>query len=345
MKIDLHSYVQGRRTKFEYEVTFNQIVRFVPHVAHDETGKARQFHQGLKPSIRYTMIAFLVVDFRTMVEQALDDGRYFFFGASTYTYTAVVLACAIPLAVPDGATYYTNNFFDTSAWCISTAPDYYFISTAYIVGFSICSGCVISLADGDFVANLVVIPLEPVDVILGMDNLSHHQLFPDRWTQKSCILLAMVDGRDAALRVEDIRVVCRYPDVFPDELPGLPPKRESVFQIKLKKYPLPRTDALFDMLRGVMVFSKINLQSGYHQIRIKEEDIEKTSFSTRYGHYEYVVMSFGLTNAPAVFMEAMNRILHEYLDIFVVVFIDDILVYSKSEEECEVHLALVLDAL
>ena len=111
------------------------------------------------------------------------------------------------------------------------------------------------------------------------------------------------------------------------------------------KYPLPRIDALFDQLRGAKVFSKIDLQSGYHQIRIKEEDIEKTTFSTRYGHFEYVVMSFGLTNAPAVFMEVMNRMLHEYLDDFVVVFIDDILIYSKSEEEHERHLSLVLDAL
>ena len=80
-------------------------------------------------------------------------------------------------------------------------------------------------------------------------------------------------------------------------------------------------------------------------MRIKEEDIEKTAFSTRYGHYEYVVMSFGLTNAPAIFMEAMNMMLHPYLDLFVVVFIDDILVYSKTEEEHEVHLSLVLDKL
>ena len=87
------------------------------------------------------------------------------------------------------------------------------------------------------------------------------------------------------------------------------------------------------------------MQSGYHHIRIKEEDIEKTTFSTRYGHFEYVVMSFGLTNAPTVFMEVMNRMLHEYLDDFVVVFIDDILIYSKSEEELERHLSVVLDAL
>ena len=117
-------------------------------------------------------------------------------------------------------------------------------------------------------------------------------------------------------------------------------------QVTIKnKYPLPRIDALFDQLKGAKVFSKIDLQSGYHQLRIKEEDIEKTTFSTRYGHYEYVVMSFGLTNAPAIFMEAMNMMLHPYLDLFVVVFIDDILVYSKTEEEHEVHLSLVLDKL
>jgi hypothetical protein len=111
------------------------------------------------------------------------------------------------------------------------------------------------------------------------------------------------------------------------------------------KYPLPRIDVLFEQLRGAKIFSKIDLNSGYHQSRIKEEDIEKTAFSTRYGHYEYIVMSFRLTNAPAAFMEAMNRMLHEYLDDFVVVFLDDILIYSKSEEEHDGHLSLVLEAL
>jgi hypothetical protein len=204
--------------------------------------------------------------------------------------------------------------------------------------------------------------------------------------------------------VEDIRVVCHYPDVFPSELPGIPPTRGASFQIKLipstmpihkspyrmapkeqlelkkqlddvlakgfirpskspwafhvlfmekkdgsnrlcvdyralnavtikNKYPLPRIDVLFEQLRGAKIFLKIDLNSGYHQLRIKEEDIEKTTFSTGYGHYEYIVMSFGLTNAPAAFMEAMNRMLHEYLDDFIVVFLDDILIYSKSEEE------------
>jgi hypothetical protein len=99
------------------------------------------------------------------------------------------------------------------------------------------------------------------------------------------------------------------------------------------KYPLPKIEDLFDQMNGDRVFSKIDLRTGYHQLKVRESDIPKTAFTTRYGLYEYTVMSFGLTNDPAYFMNHMNKVFMEYLDKFVIVFIDDILIYSNTEEE------------
>ena len=215
---------------------------------------------------------------------------------------------------------------------------------------------------------------------------------------------------------EEVPVVQDFPDVFLEELPGMPPDREIEFLIELlpdtapiskrpyrmppndleeikqkikellekgyirpssspwgapvllvekkdgtlrmvvdyrslndvtikKKYPLLMINDLFDQLVGAKVFSKIDLRSGYHQLKIREQDIPKTAFTTRHGLYEYTIMSFGLTNAPAYFMSMMNKVFMEYLDKFVVVFIDDILVFSKSEEEHKEHLRLVLEKL
>ena len=111
------------------------------------------------------------------------------------------------------------------------------------------------------------------------------------------------------------------------------------------KYLLPRIDDLFDQLKGVGVFLKIDLRSGYHQLRIKDADVNKTTFRTRYGHYEFLVMPLGLKNAPATFMDLMNRVFRPLLDRSVVVFIDDILVYSKDREDNDMHLHVVLETL
>ncbi|WVZ97087.1 hypothetical protein U9M48_042648, partial [Paspalum notatum var. saurae] len=157
---------------------------------------------------------------------------------------------------------------------------------------------------------------------------------------------------------DDIRIACDYPDVFPDELPVLLVEKKdtdvkrmcvdyrALNKVTVKnKYPLPRIDDLFDQLQGACVFSKIGLRSGYHQLKIRPSDILKTAFSTKYGLYEYTVMSFGLTNAPAYFMQLMNSVFMDYLDKFVMVFIDDILIYSKTEAEYEEHFRLVRQRL
>ncbi|GJX16242.1 putative reverse transcriptase domain-containing protein [Tanacetum coccineum] len=195
-----------------------------------------------------------------------------------------------------------------------------------------------------------------------------------------------VEDKSEKKRLEDVPIVRDFPEVFPEDLPGLPPTRQVEFQIDLipgaapvarapyrlapseikksygsfrmcidyrelnklmvkNRYPLPRIDDLFDQLQGSSVYLKIDLRSGYHQLRVREEDIPKTAFRTRYGHYEFQVMPFGLTNAPAVFMDLMNRVCKPYLDKFVIIFIDDILIYSKNKKEHEEHFKLILELL
>jgi hypothetical protein len=292
----------------------------------------------------------------------------------------------------------------------------------------------VSIRLGSFIfkTTLLIMGLESVDIILGTDWLSRHHAvidvaaraieihslmdgeitlyLPDQGCTRSCAF-ALIESP-----IERIPVFCEYPDVFPDELPGMPPNRDIEFAIELQpvtapiskrpyrmppaelaelkkqlqelldkgfirpstspwgcpalfvkkkdeslrlcvdycplnavtiknKYPLPRIHVLFDQLVRAKVFSKIDLRSGYHQIKIRASDIPKTAFSTRYGLYEYLVMSFGLTNAPAYFMYLMNSVFMPELDKFMVVFIDDILVYSRNEREHTKHLHTILQRL
>ncbi|WVZ89829.1 hypothetical protein U9M48_036185 [Paspalum notatum var. saurae] len=236
---------------------------------------------------------------------------------------------------------------------------------------SICSRVGIKIRGVEFIAKLIVIDSMSIDIILGMDTV-------EKWGVKiDCaqrtVHLAASDGQEVGISAsspsgylhqmearptDGIQIVYDYPDVFPDELPVLLVEKKdtdvkrmcvdyrALNKVTIKnKYPLPRIDDLFDQLQGACVFSKIDLRSSYHQLKIRPSDIPKTAFTTKYGLYEYTVMSFGLTNAPAYFMQLMNSVFMDYLDKFVVVFIDDILIYSKTEAEYEEHLRLVLQRL
>jgi hypothetical protein len=274
----------------------------------------------------------------------------------------------------------------------------------------ICPQVKINIMGVDFLANLVVLKSWGIDILLGMDWLQKHDGVIQCW-KKSMLLTSpqgerieyvdtpstnngtvnSVEGK----ALEDIRVVSEFPDVFPEDLPGMPPDRDIEFSIELipgtapilkrpyrmdvkdlaelkkqieellskgfirpssspwgaptlfvdkkdgsrrlcidyrslnevtikNKYPLPRIEDLFDQMRGAKVFSKIYLRSCYHQLKIQMDDIPKTAFTSRYGLYEFTVMPFGLTNAPAYFMYLRNKVFMEYLDKFVVVFIDDL---------------------
>jgi hypothetical protein len=301
----------------------------------------------------------------------------------------------------------------------------------------LCPKVKLKIRGVDFVANLIVLESKGIDVVLGMGWLSKYKVLID--CAKKSVKLTTPEGKEMEFVAEpvvtakgvanhakvnqldasqgsEVPVVNEFPDVFPEDLPGLPPDRDIEFVIDLKpgttliyktpcrmatpelaelkehikdllekefirpssspwgapiifvpkkdgtqrlcmdyhalnvvtiknKYPLPRIDDLFDQLHGACVFSKIDLRSGYHQLKIRGCDTLKTAFVSRYGLYEYTVMSFRVTNAPAYFMYLMNKFLMEYLDKFVVVFINDILVYSRSEEEHEEHLRLAFQKL
>nr|GEW24751.1 hypothetical protein [Tanacetum cinerariifolium] len=202
-------------------------------------------------------------------------------------------------------------------------------------------------------------------------------------TKECQIFLAQISAKEEedkleGKQLEDVPVIRDYPEVFPKDLPRLPPARLVEFHIDLipgaapvaralyqlapcemkelseqlqelsKKgfiRPIPWIDDLFDQLQGSSVYSKIDLRLGYHQLRVREQDIPKTAFRTRYGNYEFQVMPFGLTNGPAVFMDLINRVCKPYLDNFLIVFVDDTLIYSKNEKEHKEHLKAILELL
>jgi hypothetical protein len=362
----------------------------------------------------------------TTAEEVPDDAEVLMGTLLINSHPALVL-------FDSGATlsFINKKFMMHSKLQMQTLPQPYHIESpgGEIISKHFVDKVPILIEGATFRANLLILDKLGLDVIIGMNWLGKHDgvikcgprtidlLHPSGnrvllslATKKAC-LYALTGTETTAL--EDIPVVCEYTDVFPEELPGMPPDHEVEFVIELmpgtapvskcpyrmppnelkelkeqlkvlldkgfirpssstwgcpalfvkkkddslricvdyrplnevtikNKYPLPRIDILFHQLSGACYFSKIDLRLVYHQIKIHQEDIPKMAFSTRYGLYEYTVMSFGLTNAPAYFMYLMNSIFMEELDIFVVIFIDDILIYSKTRDDHAHHIHIVL---
>nr|GEY89802.1 reverse transcriptase domain-containing protein [Tanacetum cinerariifolium] len=211
-------------------------------------------------------------------------------------------------------------------------------------------GCTIELLGHSFNIDLMLVELDSFDVIIGMDWLANNhavivcdEKITQKYMEKGCqVFLVQVTKKETEVkskekRLEDVPIVKKFSKVFPEDLPGLLHAPKVKFQIDLVPGAAP--------LQGSSVYSKIDLRSGCHQLRARDEDIPKTKFRTHYGYYEFQVMPFELTNAPVIYMDLMNRVCNPFSDKFVIIFIDDILIYPKNKVEHKGHLKQILELL
>nr|AAX92790.1 retrotransposon protein, putative, Ty3-gypsy sub-class [Oryza sativa Japonica Group] len=387
-KREFRSLQQGTRTVTEYLHEFNRLARYAPEDVRTDAERQEKFLSGLDDELTNQLISRDYEDFEKLVDKAItqsvqsalpaqpEQPKKFgeipelYFNCHEPGHMVVKLKIPMRVHTPGGG---------------MTTTHYYPSVTVEIQGLI-------------FPANLILLESKDLDVILGMDWLTRHRGVIDCASRTikltsakgevPGISLNQATGEEQEVAVEkttkkleDIPIARDYPEVFPEDLTSMPPKRDIEFRIDLapgtapirkkpyrmganelaevkkqvdeqlqKGYILPSTSPWGAPVIFVEKKDKTKrisgyLRSGYHQLRIRKEDIPKTAFIIRYGLFECTVMSFGLTNAPAFFMNLMNKVFMEFLDKFVVVFIDDILIYSKSEEEHEQHLRLVLEKL
>nr|KYP38781.1 Transposon Ty3-I Gag-Pol polyprotein [Cajanus cajan] len=364
-EIEFMQLKQGNMTVGEYASKFEELGKYSTFFYHpDERMKCIKFEDGLRPKLRKAVGILVISDFPTLIHECRilegfdhnKDNRPKSFGPQfnkkrnnegKLNSQAKCLKC--------GKSHYTKDCHLKGPVCFKCGKSGHVFSeceaaqnndliqgkcfikdkTLGATHSFISNDCVqhLQLPISSLENNLIVSTPTNKSVIANKVCLDCPIFIGDRkfLVNLICVPLSQLDVILVKKKDGSFRLCVDY-------------RQLNKFTIK-NKYPLPRIDDLMDQLRGATVFSKIDLRSGYHQIKVKAEDIQKTAFRTRYGHYEYQVMPFGVTNAPTVFMDYMNRIFRPYLDHFIVVFIDDILIYSRTHEEHEEHLQTILQIL